>query len=118
MSDRDQLAAILRDHAMPGGEADFPPGEYECCAEAIVHAGWRPPPRRIEDHAGLEALPAGTIIIEEEPDYETDPNPCTWFRRRLDGGELTWEEFGSDRHWDSSDVSLPAVVVWPPGGEA
>ncbi|WP_432678011.1 hypothetical protein ACRAJ3_25090 [Rhodococcus pyridinivorans] len=36
MSIRDELAALLRQHAMPSLEADYPRDEYECCADAIL----------------------------------------------------------------------------------
>lgn len=36
MSIRDELAALLREHAMPSIEADYPRDEYECCADAIL----------------------------------------------------------------------------------
>lgn len=62
-SDRDQLAAILRGHSMPSGEPDFPADEYECCADAVIAAGWRPPTRVITTVDDLDALPVAAVIL-------------------------------------------------------
>lgn len=45
--DRDQLAHLLRGHGWPGRDDDYPGDEYDCCADAIIAAGWRLPVRML-----------------------------------------------------------------------
>lgn len=68
MTDRDDLAAILRDHAMPSREFEFPADEYECCADAVIERGWRPPARVIKAPINVDALPVGTLVRDDSGD--------------------------------------------------
>ncbi|MFG1794211.1 hypothetical protein [Nocardia sp. NPDC049149] len=111
-SDRDQLAAILREHSMPSGESDFPADEYECCADAVLAAGFRPPARLIETHAELDALPVGAVVMDA-------PYPDGDVHQKLVEGQ--WFEPGFDPAFTTRVLNLPAVLLWSPpekaGGE-
>jgi len=64
MNARDELVAILRDAADAVIAAGLPVLTYEGYADAVLAAGWRPPPRVIVDPAGLGAAPDGTTILD------------------------------------------------------
>lgn len=64
MSDRDRLTSILRDAAEEAIDNGLPVLTYEGYADAVITAGWRPPPRVIIDPAELADLPQGTVILD------------------------------------------------------
>lgn len=61
---RDELVSILRAAADEAIAAGPPVLTYEGYADAVIAAGWRPPPRVITDPAELDGLPDGTAIVD------------------------------------------------------
>lgn len=64
MGVRDELASILRVAADEAIAAGLPVLTYEGYADAVIAAGWRPPPIVITDPAELDRLPDGTAIVD------------------------------------------------------
>jgi hypothetical protein len=58
------LVSILRAAADEAIAAGPPVLTYEGYADAVIAAGWRPPPRVITDPAELDGLPDGTAIVD------------------------------------------------------
>jgi hypothetical protein len=61
MTARDELAALLRDAALTA-IAGLPVLTFEGYADAIIAAGWRPPPLVLTDPAELADVPAGSVV--------------------------------------------------------
>lgn len=97
MSDRDDLADILREHAMPVREPDFPRDEFECCADAVIEKGWRPPPRAVEGHDDLLNLPSGSVLLHTPCPQLT--HACLWTK-----GAFQWFTVGTTELYDCCDV--------------
>ena len=64
MGAQEELTAILRDAAEAAIAGGLPVLTYEGYADAVVAAGWRPPPRLITDPAELGDLPDGAVILD------------------------------------------------------
>lgn len=65
-------------------------------ADAIIAAGWRPPPRVIEG-AELAALPVSSVVEHTECSEE---GPCIWTRVTSDW----WCLAGTGRNYSTSDI--------------
>jgi len=80
-------------------------------ARAVINAGWRPPVRVITDPAELDALPDGTVILDDNEEFHR-LNPYgvdgvrTWYPAWLSGNALA-EDFGQV-------PALPVTVVHTP----
>ncbi len=61
---REELAALLREHAMPSLDSDYPRDEYECCADAILA------------RFGVVELPEPDM--GPDPEDEPDPRDGMW----------------------------------------
>ena len=102
---REQLAAgietwVNRDWLILPGPVDMAGELAEHLAKQFE--GWRPPARVIEDPAELDALPAGSVVMDAPyPDGDV-------YRRTSDGA---WEEPGFDATCTSRSLSLPVVVL-------
>lgn len=105
MSDREQLAAILREHSMPSSESDFPADEFECCADAVLAAGWRPSAQVMETVESLHALPDETIV-----------RSC--YGTAVQKVDDVWEFPGEVGRYLCESVDLPATVLWRPTEKA
>ncbi|MGI5223024.1 hypothetical protein [Nocardia sp. CA-290969] len=107
----EQLAEILHKQGAYCGGCDYESRCPDCdkvldsYAVAILAAGWRPPTRVITDPAELDALPAGSVVMDS-PYPEGDV-----YRRTSDGA---WEEPGFDATCTSRSLSLPVVVLHTP----
>lgn len=109
MSDRNRLAEIIHQAICEDSWADCLENGY-CigAASAALTAGWRPPPRRIDSVAGLDALPPRAVV--------------------LDGVGDPWERGPGDRWWTTATDHLhlpedlleygPVTVVRPSTGTA
>ncbi|MFE7799046.1 hypothetical protein [Nocardia sp. NPDC057440] len=109
MSDRDQLAALIDEHSFQA------PSYSEDAAEAVLAAGWRPPPRVIETAEDLASLPAGSILV----DFEGDAWQLMSGGWRCPALESAWSD---DVHFDAADAigCAPLTVLHTPeiGGES
>lgn len=96
---RDALAAVLQLATDTAAVAGRPVPTADQYADAVIEAGWRPPPPMITDPAGLDVLPAEAVIRDA----------LGVLRHR------------SDRRWSaptggsvpSEQVPLPATVLDP-----
>jgi len=61
---RSELASVLRDAADAAIAAGVPVLTHDGYAEAVIAAGWRPPPKVIIDPAELDNLPEDTTILD------------------------------------------------------
>ncbi|MBF6538200.1 hypothetical protein IU418_13400 [Nocardia farcinica] len=79
-------------------------------------AGWRPPAREITDLAELDGLPVGSIVREIGVDAGRALawRKCVHSRARA---PFCWEEFGTSLRSQSSEISLPVIVLWTPEQE-
>ena len=98
-SDRDILADLIDAHSFqaPSYSAD--------AADAVIAAGWRPPPQVITTAEELDALPIGATILLERGVVA-----------QAVGGEediaaLGWMGIGHDLVWTSAQVVEHASVV-------
>lgn len=113
MNDRDQLADLINDdvnrqvevHASYISHFD----QHEL-ADAVIAAGWRPPPQRIETAAELQALPEYSVV------RWTSPNGLS--RGIIERFDRSWWQPGNHVRLDLSKIPLPAELLWTPGGEA
>lgn len=96
---RDQLAAILaeRQRCCPST------GRAQANADAVIAAGWRPPPRVIETLAELEARPEWSIVRWVAPN-----GLSRGFIERFDGA---WWQPGNHVRLDVARIPLPATLV-------
>ncbi len=62
MDARSELASVLRDAADAAIAAGVPVLTHDGYAEAVIAAGWRPPPKVIIDPAELDNLPEDTAM--------------------------------------------------------
>jgi hypothetical protein len=100
MSVRDELASVLREAAEAAIAAGLPVLTYEGYADAVIAAGWRPPPMVITDPAGLDEAPDGTAILDAVGDL-----------RQLTGYRWVGTWPGASQ---STQVPLPATVLHRP----
>lgn len=112
-TDRDRLAAAIR------AEYDKRPPDRYPTEDALADAleGWRPPPRRIDDRAELEALPIGAIVLEVG-EAASDAWPHVWRHIDYDGTRRAWEKPGSREPLLAAAVDLPVLVLRTPGGDS
>lgn len=69
--------------------------------ETLTGRGWRPPPRVIETDEEFDALPIGTLLVDQWG--------SAWQRG--------YEEVVGRQTWDAPDRRvLPATVLWTPEG--
>ncbi|WP_029923898.1 hypothetical protein [Nocardia otitidiscaviarum] len=129
-SDRDTLAQIMRDHRSPLPNVGYPGDEYDCCADALLAAGVRPPVRVIETVRALDALQSSAALAAaREHGYPVTPAVIAdrfgdVYERDTDNvdeevhGNLPhagWWRTGSERDdFDSSNIPLPATVLREP----
>lgn len=79
-------------------------------AEAILEAGWRPPPRIISTLEELDAQPPKTVVMTERGAvWESEKNSDT--RRLTFTTELVWFVTGHEVEDDSTGVELPVTVL-------
>ncbi|MFJ4653793.1 hypothetical protein ACIP5Y_21210 [Nocardia sp. NPDC088792] len=125
---RGQLDAIVRE-VLTGEQFHAPAVVAFRLADAVFHAGWRPPARRIETFDELNALQPVAAICA---DLDEGNRPRSVVIRDADGSILerdvdnAYDEMAEDRHagwWatgtgrddiDSTEVTLPATVLWHP----
>ncbi|WP_280510458.1 hypothetical protein [Nocardia farcinica] len=72
--------------------------------------------RVIETPAELDALPVGSIVRE----IGVDAGRSLAWRKCAQSGErepFCWEEFGTSLRSQSSEISLPVIVLWTPEQE-
>lgn len=104
MNARDELADVFTGH--PVGFGGFPKklmrGHAQEIAEAILAAGYRKP-RTVTTTEELDAMPAGSIVLDMDPDALLKTHTGSW-RSLLD----------PDGHFGSKDISLPATVLYEP----
>ena len=85
---RDQLATLIDMHS------SYRLGEdSHDIADAVLRAGWRPPVRIITDAADLDALPIGTVVM----------NDGGQIAQRYDGPGVWWQVLDNDQY-DSADL--------------
>ncbi len=104
MSAREELTSILRDAAEQAIASGHPVLTYEGYADAVVLAGWRPPPRVITDPAGLGDVPDGTVMLD-----------ALGVPRQLAGHLWVGTSGGS---LPAQQVPLPGTVLHIPPGAA
>ncbi|PFX04277.1 hypothetical protein CJ469_02155 [Nocardia farcinica] len=80
-------------------------------------AGWRPPAREITDPEELDALPVGSIVREIGVDAGRS---LAWYKcvNSRARAPFCWEEFGTPLRSQSSEISLPVIVLWTPSRRA
>ncbi len=61
---RDELVSVLRTSANAAAAAGLPAPSHESYADAVLEAGWRPPPSMITDPGRLDALAEGAAIVD------------------------------------------------------
>jgi len=61
---RAALASVLQVTANTARSAGLSPTSHEAYADAVIAAGWRPPPAVITDPAELDDLPEGAVIVD------------------------------------------------------
>jgi hypothetical protein len=64
MDNRDELASVLRAAADEAIAAGLPVLTHDGYADAVIAAGWRPPPKVVTDPAELDELPDRTTILD------------------------------------------------------
>jgi hypothetical protein len=70
-------------------------------ADRMRAAGWREPPRSLASLHELNTAPLLTVVISEQGGI--------W--EKIAGG---WASMGSPAAFASTDIALPATVIWEP----
>lgn len=104
---RDQLAQICS--LIMDGHYDDPDDDAYALAEEIISRGWRPPARVVTTVEELDALPWRTVI------REIGTGPRGFIRGFIsEKDDDLWMATGSDLLCPSSDIWLPAVILYEP----
>ena len=120
-SDRDALVELVLPIDWSGGSAGS-------IADAVIAAGWRPPARRIETPAELDALQPAQALLDTSMDGRNDlaavirDGRGRVFTRDMDnldtevvhGRPVGWWETGTDVDYDSSAMTYPVTVLYVP----
>ncbi|MDQ5861777.1 MAG: hypothetical protein M3536_05895 [Actinomycetota bacterium] len=113
MSERDELAAVIRGNRAPWVTNTEHHEMEQAQADAILAAGYRKP-RTITTAAELDALPVGSVIRTSGHEDHFDPRVAVktgfWM------SESEWEVADAeDFCLDSGELDdLPATVLWEP----
>lgn len=111
---RDQLAEIVNRNYMQCIDARPIRTPWEPIADAVIGAGWRPPPRVIQAADEFEALRPGSVVLHS-PCSDTPMSACVWVKT---GG--WWESTGHDALYDGYDLEShrdegeTMTVLWSP----
>lgn len=103
-TERDQLAALLRDHGAPIPDEGYPADEYDCCAQALLEAGVRLPARVIESAEELDTLPVGAVVRYGNW-IEQQRGPGEWEAPGIEGFSSTATVF-ADAAAESAEITV------------
>ncbi|WP_068059265.1 hypothetical protein [Nocardia xishanensis] len=120
MCDRDTLAELINLHQPAARGFWCSCGEALDChidqhrAAVVIAAGWRPPARRIETPAELDALPEGAVVRTAEG--RIAEKTCHYGAADRHGFRSDWAETQDDDIPIGTDEldDLPAIVLWEP----